>query len=271
MFDAITTLATCIKISSLDGSTIAMTDYDQLLFVDHTTYYPNKCFSYSKISYSSSFDVDKISLEGVLSSDSILESDILAGKYDAAQIEVFCIDYTRPKDEKIILKLGSINRIRLVDGKFIAEVSSIKSKKQDLTETFSPLCRAQFCDDRCKLNASNFTHNGVVSEVLSGRKRFIDHSLQKEKKNYYKYGVVKFVSGKNKSVSIPVNESSDSLLELLFVAPHEIESGDTYTILAGCDKLFSTCYTKFNNTINFRGEPHIVGAEKKLQSIQGKV
>ncbi|MDE5056044.1 phage BR0599 family protein [Wolbachia endosymbiont of Drosophila bicornuta] len=32
-----------------------------------------------------------------------------------------------------------------------------------------------------------------------------------------------------------------------------------YSILAGCDKTFPTCRSKFNNTVNFRGEPYIPG------------
>ncbi|WP_353285542.1 phage BR0599 family protein [Wolbachia endosymbiont (group B) of Agrotis puta] len=37
----------------------------------------------------------------------------------------------------------------------------------------------------------------------------------------------------------------------------KISTGDKYSILAGCDKAFLTCKNKFNNTVNFRGEPYI--------------
>ena len=33
--------------------------------------------------------------------------------------------------------------------------------------------------------------------------------------------------------------------------------GDYYEIYAGCDKTLATCKEKFNNVINFRGEPYI--------------
>jgi uncharacterized phage protein (TIGR02218 family) len=41
-----------------------------------------------------------------------------------------------------------------------------------------------------------------------------------------------------------------------------IQAGDKYSITAGCDKQFNTCVEKFNNAINFRGEPHIPQPER---------
>ena len=35
--------------------------------------------------------------------------------------------------------------------------------------------------------------------------------------------------------------------------------GDQFDIIAGCDKLFSTCKSKFSNALNFQGFPHIPG------------
>jgi uncharacterized phage protein (TIGR02218 family) len=35
--------------------------------------------------------------------------------------------------------------------------------------------------------------------------------------------------------------------------------GDAFTVSAGCDKQFSTCRTKFDNALNFRGFPYMPG------------
>jgi uncharacterized phage protein (TIGR02218 family) len=52
----------------------------------------------------------------------------------------------------------------------------------------------------------------------------------------------------------------------LFVrTTNPIQVGDTFTLEVGCHKLFSTCQSKFNNVVNFRGEnavpspDHILG------------
>ena len=43
-----------------------------------------------------------------------------------------------------------------------------------------------------------------------------------------------------------------------------IEAGDTFRIVAGCDKQFTTCRTKFANVPNFRGFPHVPGNDFML-------
>ena len=35
-----------------------------------------------------------------------------------------------------------------------------------------------------------------------------------------------------------------------------IQIGDTFTVVAGCVKTLDACITKFDNVLNFQGEPH---------------
>ncbi len=48
-------------------------------------------------------------------------------------------------------------------------------------------------------------------------------------------------------------------IELWQQMPEPIAAGDTFTVTAGCDKRFATCRDRFDNTVNFRGFPHIPG------------
>jgi uncharacterized phage protein (TIGR02218 family) len=48
--------------------------------------------------------------------------------------------------------------------------------------------------------------------------------------------------------------------------PFNISAGDEFTIVAGCDKASRTCIEKFNNIINFRGEPDLPGMDKLLST-----
>ena len=41
--------------------------------------------------------------------------------------------------------------------------------------------------------------------------------------------------------------------------------GDTYTIVAGCDKTAATCKARYANLVNFRGEPFIPGTDAILR------
>lgn len=49
--------------------------------------------------------------------------------------------------------------------------------------------------------------------------------------------------------------------------PYAIAAGDSYAVTPGCRRRFEEdCKAKFNNVINFRGEPHLPGTDKMLKA-----
>ena len=48
--------------------------------------------------------------------------------------------------------------------------------------------------------------------------------------------------------------------------PYAIELGDAYEAIVGCNKQFNTCVNRFNNAVNFRGEPHVPGSDRLLET-----
>jgi uncharacterized phage protein (TIGR02218 family) len=48
---------------------------------------------------------------------------------------------------------------------------------------------------------------------------------------------------------------------LLVDAPLTLASGTPVQLWHGCDKRLATCANRFGNAINFRGEPHVPGAD----------
>jgi len=62
-----------------------------------------------------------------------------------------------------------------------------------------------------------------------------------------------------------VKNFASGAFTLFDAMPRALQVGDTYSVYAGCDKLFSTCKTKFSNGVNFRGEPHIPGIDEALR------
>jgi uncharacterized phage protein (TIGR02218 family) len=49
-----------------------------------------------------------------------------------------------------------------------------------------------------------------------------------------------------------------------------VAPGDNFRIVAGCDKQFATCRTKFDNVPNFRGFPHVPGNDFMLSVVSQK-
>jgi uncharacterized phage protein (TIGR02218 family) len=82
---------------------------------------------------------------------------------------------------------------------------------------------------------------------------------------HFRYGIVTFTSGVNNGVSADIESHlrADGTVTLVFwlPLPAKPSAGDTFSIIAGCDKSFDTCRTKFANVANFRGFPHMPGSD----------
>lgn len=85
---------------------------------------------------------------------------------------------------------------------------------------------------------------------------------------YYAFGLLTFTSGLNAGYSMDVRTSSVGALTLALPMARAIQVGDTYTVTPGCDRTAGTCNARFNNIVNFRGEPFIPGPDTIFR-IQG--
>lgn len=85
---------------------------------------------------------------------------------------------------------------------------------------------------------------------------------------WFSAGAVTWTSGLNSGRSMEIREwtGGDAQEAVLFLKmPSEVQVGDTGTIYPGCQKrLLADCRDKFNNVINFRGEPYIPGEDEVI-------
>jgi len=86
--------------------------------------------------------------------------------------------------------------------------------------------------------------------------------------NFFEFGGCTFETGNNagrgKEVRVFTADDGvtiEQVIELFEPMPFDIEVGDTLRIFPGCDKLHTTCFTKFDNATNFVGEPFVPGAD----------
>lgn len=251
------TVATCWKLRLANGKVMGFTDHDEDLNINGIIYKSSSGFTASSILLNSNLKTDNLEIEGILNSDEIKEEEVFAGRYDFANIKIFLLNYKDPSQGIISLCSGTFGKITLNNGRFIVEIRGLSAKlEQNVVELYSSTCRAQFCDDKCKIDAKKFSKVSIVTQVID-EKKFKDTNLT-ESDEYYKHGIVKF-----STFEAIVKEYKDQVVTL-FTA-HEISAGDQYSILAGCDKTFSTCQNKFNNAVNFRGEPHIPMANRLIR------
>lgn len=260
------TLAQCWKLTRRDGVVLGFTNHDADITYDAITYLAATGFVPSAVESQASMAVDNMDVEGMLDSEAIAEVDVLAGLYDFAQIETFLLNYADSTQGVLQLRTGWIGEIQLNQQHFVAEVRGLTQRlSQHIGELYSPICRARLGDSRCKVDVGSYSETGAVEAVESPSK-FTD-AARIEGAGSYDGGEVTFRSGSNNGITREVKFFfAGGVIQTALPFPFTIAQGDIYTIIQGCDKTISTCSQKFSNAINFRGEPHVPGLDKILQT-----
>ncbi len=120
---------------------------------------------------------------------------------------------------------------------------------------YSPVCRAQLGDNRCKKDLRSIGVITTVSNVFESR--LIEVLHVSESKNFFQGGHILFQEGPNSGQICRIYENYDRNIRLHTAPKHKVSPSDRITIFPGCKKTLEDCVEKFNNAINFRGEPFI--------------
>ncbi len=261
-----TTLAWCWRLTRNDGQVFGFTDHDVSLTFDGTTFQPESGFAASEIRAGSDLSVDSQDAEGVLTSSTITETDILDGRWDNAGVEIWRVNW-QDVSQRVLMRRGAIGQVRRGRVQFVAEMRSLSHVLgQTVGRTFQATCDAALGDARCGVNLSApaFKGSGTVASVV-GDRGFTTTDLGSFADGWFALGLVTWSSGANagRSAEVLSHKLSGALatVTLLEKPVRAISAGDAFTITAGCDKSFATCQEKFANAVNFRGFPHIPGQD----------
>lgn len=84
--------------------------------------------------------------------------------------------------------------------------------------------------------------------------------------NYLDGGTITWLDGFNAGLSMELKTyDTDNTRVILWLGmKYPITVGDRFTYYPGCDKRRDTCQIKFNNILNFRGEPDMPGMNRML-------
>lgn len=190
-----TTLCTCWKLVRDDGTILTFTDHDEQLSFDADglgvlTYLPNASFSRSAVSTVDNLKVDEVDIAGVFDSSSITESDLLAGKYDDAEVKIFIVNWADPTQGLVKLRRGFLGEIEMDDFGYTAELLGLALPLQrNIVELVSPRCLAELGDSRCQVDlepsarventayaakvAKDASIGSVVSATPENNRRFV--------------------------------------------------------------------------------------------------
>lgn len=262
---------------------MAFTDSTAPVLLDNISYTSSEAFTRSAVVSESSLSVDTIDLTGLIglaaSGLEITVGDVVAGRFDMAELRVFLVNYEDLTMGRMWLRRGWIGDVSTTDIAYTAEVRGMAQMLQVQTlELYTASCRFDLGDSRCGFDltgnlpdTSAATVTGTVTTVVD---RFtFDDTVRSEVDNIFNFGYLTFTSGSNTGLGSIVKDYTfiSSQFVLQDAMPFEITTGDAYSVYKGCDKSFiSHCKDKFDNVINFGGFPHLPGEDRLIQVIQAK-
>lgn len=257
------TLATCWKVTRGDGTVLGFTDHDQDITFSSVLYQASTGYTRSAIHTIANLSVDNLDIESALNSDTLDAADLRAGLWDGAEVEIFLVNWQNLGQGKVTLKRGTIGQVELKDSVFRAELRGLtQALQQQIVELYTPDCRADLGDARCTIDLAALTVTGTVTSS-SNRHGFTDTS-RAEAAGFWNGGLVEWTSGANLGRKMEVKSFSGGVFTLFLPMPGVITASDDYSLQPGCDKSFATCKNRYNNVLNFRGEPNVPGTDKTL-------
>lgn len=128
--------------------------------------------------------------------------------------------------------------------------SKILKLDQEIGEFFSPICRAEFCDAKCKKDISEYIHLVKILDIVN----IFEYKIEMEKEDNFFLGGIISIPEKNFKTKIIYHLKN--IIKLAILPYFQINQGDFVSLIQPCNKTMESC-KKFNNIINFRAEPFI--------------
>ncbi|MCB2110659.1 DUF2163 domain-containing protein [Albidovulum sp.] len=262
-----TTLARAFALTRKDGTVLGFTDHDRDLSFDGITFRADTGMTARALQQSTGLSVDNTEAFGALSSDAIREEDILAGRYDGAEVRGWLVNWA-DVSMRVLQFRGSLGEITRSGGAFTAEMRGIA---EGLNETqgliFHGRCSAVLGDGRCRVDLGQPAFRAErVAEAVTGATifRFADFTSHADR--WFEKGRLTVLGGAAAGLSGAIK--NDRLtgagareIELWQALGQAPATGDLLRIEAGCDRRAETCRLKFANLPNFRGFPEIPGED----------
>jgi uncharacterized phage protein (TIGR02218 family) len=263
----VTTLCTCWTTTLTDGAVYGFTDHVEDITFGGVTYLASSAYSASAVETNQGLEVDNLELLGMIDPSAFNQSDVRAGRWDFATVEIFLLNYKDLTQGALQLRKGILGEVSMGKSMFTAELRGMSQRlAQSVGRLHMPACDADLGDDRCKVDLTalprGIVHGAVTS--INTRRIFVDTSLT-DASGWFDYGKVTFTSGANDGYAREVKSFViGGMVNLQEAFPFDIAVSDTYDIQVGCDKLFSTCTNKFGNWLNFQGFPHLPGMDRLM-------
>ncbi|MEX1661764.1 DUF2163 domain-containing protein [Thioclava sp. 15-R06ZXC-3] len=262
-----TTIARAWAVTRGDGAVLGFTDHDVAFSFEGVQFEPDSGMTAKAIAQGTGLSVDNSEAYGALSSEAITEADILAGRYDGAEVRAWIVNWADLSEYALLFR-GSMGEISRQEGAFTTELRGLaEALNVERGRVYHPRCSAVLGDGQCRfdLDQLGFVFEGPIASV-SDAVVFTFDAVAGFDARWFEKGRFRVLSGASAGL-VGLVKNDHTLagdrreIELWQRIGAEIGVGDLVRLEAGCDKRVQTCRDKFANFLNFRGFPHIPGED----------
>ncbi|UFS67071.1 DUF2163 domain-containing protein [Paracoccus denitrificans] len=256
------TIARAWAVRRRDGLVLGFTDHDRALSFDGIAFRPDSGLSARAVVQGLGLSVDNSEAVGALLDAAITERDLMAGRWDAADVRLWEVDWSDTANRRLIFR-GHLGEVVRSGAAFRAELRGLSEPlNRAQGRVYHPRCAAVLGDGLCRfdLTRAGYSAEGVV--VLEEGDRLELSGVAGHDAGWFEHGQLVVLSGAAGGLSgmvkadaaLPGGRREVGLWTALGIRP---APGDRVRLLAGCDKRAETCRMKFLNHLNFRGFPHL--------------
>jgi uncharacterized phage protein (TIGR02218 family) len=259
-----TTIADALLVERLDGTVFGFTSADTDVTISSVLYHASPGLLVTQIDWSAGFNVDNLELTTLHDGTVFDQADILSGVWRNADFSLFRYNHADPTDGIDGLMTGTVGEVQLLQNTVVVELRGLQQYlQQPVGMVSTKTCRASFADfpqpasarALCGLTAASFTVTGEVTSVTSNQV-FTDSALA-QAADYFGEGILTWTTGPSTGQRAKVKLFSGGQFTLVSPMIGTVAVGHEFSVIAGCRKrLEEDCITKFNNVLNFHGEPH---------------
>lgn len=270
------TTCLCLQITKKTGGILYFTDLPvDFVFLSQTYKGGNLSVKIGNVDAVADLDETSLQIDGALIASGITNTDLLAGAFDNAPIMLYKVNW-QDSTQYTVLFSGFLGKVQFAENQFRTTSKNLSyMTSRTIGTVYTPSCPQKLGDARCTVDVSLYTGLGTVVSATS-RKQFtatITDSNQGssiEADGWYTQGLLTWVTGSNAGFGEDVcthTFSTNHTIQLELAMSYAISTGDTFTVVVGCQKRkIEDCKTKFNNIINFRGYAELPGRDAVSQT-----
>lgn len=262
----LTSLCRCWAITRSDGVQYGFTDHDGPLEFEGVTFRADTGLSAQALQQSTGLSVDNTEAIGALSDASVREEDIVAGRFDGADVRAWLVNWA-DADVRWLQFRGTIGELRRSGGAFHAELRGLtEALNRPLGRVYQKPCTAVLGDLACRFDLATpgYGEERAVQQVDEARE-FSWSGMAGYEPGWFARGRLEVITGKASGlwglIKQDRSEGGIRIVELWEPLRGPIAPGDTVRLEAGCDKRMETCRLRFDNLVNFQGFPDIPGED----------